>query len=147
MASTFETIWDAVYADIVGLGLSGLVSDQIKQQQFAYNPASELFVEGIFLCPANELLPDAGSNQRMLTSYGVSVTLIKASNGVLGKGVLSPVLQWRETIRLRYHDRRPITVAGVHRFWCEPGGMVLPEAFEKQFDASAFVIRADTYEG
>ncbi|TWT30716.1 hypothetical protein [Blastopirellula retiformator] len=147
MASSLETIWDAVYADILAMGLTGITSANIKQQQFPYNPIAKSLSSGIFVCPEDEVLPNFGSNERMEIRYGVSITMIQASNQALGKGALGTLLTWREAIRGRYHDRLPINVAGVHRFYCEQGMTVLPGAFLKQFDASALIIRAVTYEG
>lgn len=147
MPSAIEQIWDAVYDDILAMGLTGITSEKIRQQQFPYNPKTMELRSGIFVCPEDAIFTSTGTNKKMLIHHGIGIYLLEVSNFVLGKTVLSKLLSWREEIRLRYHDRLPINVANVHRFYCEPGMTYLPGAFKVQFDASALIIRASAYEG
>ncbi|PQO45864.1 hypothetical protein [Blastopirellula marina] len=144
MPSAFETIWDAVYAQILDLELTGAT---VKQQQWPFNPQSGELTAGIFVCPATETLDSVGSNQRSEIGYGFEVCLVKASNQTLGKETLATLLEWREAIRRAFHDKLPFTAGGVVRTWCEPGKVALPDAFAKQYDASALIIRCYAYEG
>ncbi|MCC9608520.1 hypothetical protein LOC68_09860 [Blastopirellula sp. JC732] len=147
MSSAFEMIWDAVYAKILELDLAGITSVNVKQQQWPLNPSSGEMTSGIFVCPVTETLRSEGSNARSEIGYGFEVCLIQASNQTLGKGTLGTLLTWREAIRRAFHDKLPITAGGVVRTWCEPGKVALPDAFAKQYDASALVIRCYVYEG
>lgn len=147
MASNFEAIWDAVYAKILGLGLSGISSANCKQQQWAFNPGNGEMTEGIFVCPHTETLAAIGSNKKSEIGYGFGVVMVKPSNSQLGKGALGTLLTWRESIRLAFHDKLPISAGGVYRCWVEPSLVAIPDAFEQQYDSSALIIRCYTYEG
>lgn len=147
MPSAFETIWDAVYAQILDLELDGVSSGNVKQQQWPFNPSSGEMTSGIFVCPVTETLASEGSNERSEIGYGFEVCLVAASNQTLGKAALGTLLTWREAIRRAFHDKSPITAGGVIRTWCEPGKVALPDAFAKQYDASALIIRCYAYEG
>lgn len=139
MPATFETLWDAVVSEINSLNLADIGT--IRQQQLPYNPVNEEIHEGCFVCPSTEREGQNGTNVSTDVGYGFSVTLIKVSNSELGKTAQQTLLDWREKIRLHFHNKSPLRSQGSYYCSVEFAGVVLPGAWKMQYDASAIIVR------
>lgn len=141
MPATFETLWDAVKTNIVDLGLTGLGSAQIRQQQVPNNPEDNELFAGAFVCPWTEKEGVNGTNKSNDIGYGFHVTMVKSSNHSLDKTAQQTLMPWREGIRKHFHHQSPLIAQGCYTCTVEHAPAVLPDAWTEQYDASALIIR------
>lgn len=141
MTATFETLWDAVQAEIVGLELDGLTDDTIRQQQFPANVSDNQLTSGALLCPMPEEEGPAGTNRSSDVGYGFSLTMLQKANSRLGKSQLPSLLTWREAVRKHFHHQSPLVASGCYRCTVEPTEDIMPAAWTKQYDVSTLIIR------
>ena len=144
---TDEAVWkeclDATRDMIIGLSISGLDSDSVVVRKLPWN--REPLSEGVFIHPVTERY-GKGTNVRDDIGYGVQVTMIKASNQNLTSN-LNTVLTWRRTISSAL--RRGVStfgVAEVYNLTIEPAAVYLPEAFLKNYDVGAVLVRCHSRE-
>ena len=138
-----DPIWgeclDAVQTVIQGLSMSGLESSDIVVRKLPWN--REAITEGVFIHPVTERY-GRGTNARDDVEYGVMVTMIKSSNQNL-TGNMDAFLLWRQQISaaLRRIDSQDFGVSEVYHHTVEPAAVYLPEAFAKNYDVGALLVR------
>lgn len=140
MPATFETLWDAVKTEMVGLNV-GLTTLNVRQQPLPANPKNNELTSGAFLCPATEREGAHGTNQSNDIGYGFLLMLLQKSNSDLGKTAQQTLMPWREAVRKHFHHRSPLRSQGAYTCTVEHAPAVLPDAWKQQYDASALVIR------
>ncbi len=136
-----ETLWDAVKSEIVGLSLTGLDANSLRQQQVPMNPANGQITEGGFIYPITEREGPNGTNLKDDVGYGFGVTLLKKSNSELAKDPMTDVQAWRRAIVRHFSNESPLRSSGSYTCTVEPGKAVIPEAWHNQLDATALIIR------
>lgn len=141
MTAQFETLWDAVKQQIVGLELEGLSDDTVRQQTFPANASDNQLRSGALLCPAPETEGTSGTNQSSDIGYGFSLTLLQKANSQLGKSQFPSLMTWREAIRRHFHHQSPLAANGCYRCTVEPADVALPAAWAQQFDVSTLILR------
>ncbi|RCS43938.1 hypothetical protein DTL42_18300 [Bremerella cremea] len=141
MTAKYETLWQALKQQIVGLDLPGLTDETIRLQSFPANFSDHRLLSGAFLCPADEQEGDAGTNQSSDIGYGFSFTMLQKANSQLGQSQLSSLLAWREAVRRHFHHQSPLASSGCYRCTVESTEAIVPGAWAKQYDASTLIIR------
>lgn len=139
--SLYGDLLAAVRIKLISLGLAGIGAN-VLLKKFVY------FRDGVnfpaaFVCPYNEQWPDAGSNARDDSGYGISICLARTSNHANELAQDDRLLDWRETVRKAFRSQR-IAGAGAdhHTTKVEPGPVFDPASFGNQFDATFLTLRA-----
>lgn len=141
MNATYDTLWDALKAELVALGLAGLANDSIRQQQFPTSAADNPLRSGGLLCPHGETEGPNGTNTSRDVGYGFTLTLVQVANSKLGKSQLPGLLTWREAIRRHFHHQSPLAGAGCYACTVETSEATLPAAWGQQYDATTLILR------
>ena len=140
MSST--SIWakclDAVQVVIRGLELTGLESADVVVRKLPWN--RQPLDDGVFIHPVVERYGQ-GTNAREDVGYGVMVTMVRASNQNLTSN-LDAFLLWRQLISAALrHKPSTLAVTGVYDVIIEPAAVYLPDAFLKNYDVGAILVR------
>ena len=141
MTTTYETLWDAIKQQIVGLNLTGLTDETIRLQSFPANSSDQRLLSGAFLCPTDEQEGSAGTNQASDIGYGFSFTMLQKANSQIGKSQLPSLFTWREAVQRHFHHQSPLTASGCYRCTVESTEAVVADAWAKQYDVSTLIIR------
>lgn len=129
---------NAVRDLILGLSLAGLDVDNVLVRKLPWN--REAIDEGVFISPAPERY-GRGTNARDDVGYGVMVSMIKKSNQDL-TGSIDAFLVWRQEIsKALRRGSSTLGVSEVYDLSIEPAAVYLPDAFTKQYDVGAVVVR------
>ncbi len=145
MSST--SIWgeclDAVQVVIRGLSLAGIESTDIVVRKLPWN--REPLNEGVFIHPVLERY-GRGTNSRDDVGYGVMVTMIRKSNQNLTSN-LDAFLLWRQQISAALrHSPTVLSISEVYDVTVEPAAVYLSDAFIKNYDVGAILIRCQSLE-
>ena len=129
---------DAVRTMILGLSLADLTSANVVVRKLPWN--REPLDEGVFIHPVPERYGQ-GTNLRDDVGYGVMVTMIRKSNQNLTSN-MNAFAVWRQSISnaLR-RGSSTFGVAEVYNLTIEPAAVYLPEAFAKNYDVGAVLVR------
>lgn len=125
--------------DVVrGLTLADVESASVVASKFPWTYTS--MSAGVFCTPTAESnRPKTNVSNEI--GYAVQVTCVQPSNEDL-TGDLNRFLLWREQVRQAFKTPpADLTAIGVYKTLVEPRAVLLPEAFARQYDAGAVVIR------
>ena len=137
--SDWSDILDATVARIQSLSLTGIASSKVVKQKLPWN--FKAMTEGVYVSPIRESVANGPTNQRDDIGYGVQVTTFLATNRSLTTG-LDTDLNWRDRISAAFRHTIPVGLSGlVHDVNEEPGPVIDPGAFAKDFDAGTLVLR------
>jgi hypothetical protein len=126
---------DAVKALLVATGSWTTLNVLIRKQPW---DRSSLSTGGIILSPAPEKRKPA-SNKKNEVEHAVLVTLLVGSNQDVSDATqLSTLLGWRETARNALVSKE---AASAYTTTVVLGTVVVPDAFNNQFDASQFTVK------
>lgn len=129
---------DEVRDTILTLSLSGIADADVRVQKLPWR--AQQVAPGIFITPTSESLnPREGTNERDDIGYPVQVVMIQASNRDQTSN-FTRFLLLRQRIRWAFHNQ-PMVVPEVHTCYVEPGAVILPTAFEGQFDVQSLIVR------
>lgn len=139
----FYQCLDEVRDTILTLSLTGIADADVRIQKLPWRAAQ---VEpGIFITPTSESLnSNDGTNERDDIGYPIQVVMIQKSNRDQTLN-FQRFLLWRQRIRHAFHNQ-PLNLLTVHTAVVEPGAVILPTAFEGQFDVQSLIIRCTSRE-
>lgn len=141
MASILYTAMGAVKTAIVNANLTGITTN-VLLRRFPY-VRDGVTLPAVLVCPLPETINDkGGTNASNDIGYGVQVTAAQASNQKLDDTNLDRLLQWRESIRTLFHNKR-LSGAG-NTVWIvkvEPGPVIDPQAWASMMDATTLILR------
>lgn len=144
VTSGSNAIWydclTAVKSTINSLSLTGLAAKDIRVQKVPWQRSQVM--PGMFVTPVTETSnPKDGTNYRDDIGYGCQVVCVRLGNREMTAN-FNTHLYWRERVRKAFLNQR---LAGVSEsLWCsvQPGAVVLPSAFEDNYDVWSLIIRA-----
>lgn len=136
--SVYYRCLSAVAARLGALGLSGIAGASIIVRKTPWN--RNLAVPGIFVTPSSEAHIEPATNLRDDVSYGVQLTLVRASNQELSAN-LATELSWREQVSRAFRENTLAGVDEVYTVRIEPGPVIDVASFAAQYDVQTLVLR------
>lgn len=139
--SEFLAILKEVAADIEAASLTSWVAGRCYVRKFPTERDAEF--PCIFVFPQPERI-EVFTNNSYKKGYGVGIACCGRSNNTLAINADADLLlSWRDTLLDRYadHGSDTLTANGVFQTIVEPQTPIIPQAFKKNFDASALLLR------
>lgn len=133
---------------VLALSLPGIVEENTEVQKYPVRIKEVLKARsgsaaiGAIVSPISETRTRHDNNRDEL-GYGVQVALFRASNQQLQEG-LPEDLGWREQLSDALSQTLFPGVPEIHTVDCQPGPIMMPEAFGSQYDVSATMFRCYT---
>ena len=135
--AVFYDCLTAAQTVIQGIGLTGIDNDHVIVRKLPWVRGAEL--PAVIISPISDTLKWVNNIQAQ-KGYGVHIVIITAGNQDLTSG-LDALQYWRDQIEDALISDKLSAVASIVNLVIEPSGLILSEAFRKQYDASAFVAR------
>ena len=135
--STFYDCLTAVQTVIQGANLTGLDDDHVIIRKLPWVRGADL--PAVIVSPVSDTW-NRTNNEQIEVGYGCHVVIVQASNQNLTSSH-DAFRRWRELAEDALVDDKLTSVSEVINVLIEPSGLILPQAFRKQYDASAFVAR------
>ncbi len=135
--SVFYNCLTGIQTVIRNKDVSGIDDAHVIVRKLPWVRGAEL--PAVIISPISDTLRRV-NNQQIEVGYGCHVCIVQASNQDLTTSH-DAFLYWREQIEDALVANKLAAVSGVINLIIEPSGLILPQAFRKQYDVSAFVAR------
>ncbi len=135
--SVFHDCLTGIETLIEGLSLTGFADANIIVQKLPW--VRGIDIPCVIISPIDDPVRRV-NNQQNEIGYGCHVVIVTAGNQSQTAG-FDDFSDWREQIEEELRSDKLSAVSSIINITIEPSGLILSDAFRKQYDASAFVAR------